>query len=174
MGPAEEMAERGGWGSSWAPRRGQRYTFLSTNKTSPRDPPEGQGRGGQRIKCRQGEDIRVYTHFNFSLGAKRAQNVGTSPGHAVKPQHDCLTLLRLQFSESRHSYLFCLGLPLQRLEECLAYSDKDIFGLTMLPIPFHPQFYRAKRMLTKKMMRPFPQVTFTETVIREEAHLGKA
>ena len=138
MGPAEEMAERGGWGSSWAPRRGQRYTFSSTNKTSPRDPPEGQGRGGQHIKCRQGEDTRVYTHFNFSLGAKRAQNVGTSPGHAVKPQHDCLTLLRLQFSESRHSYLFCLGLPLQRLEECLAYSDKDIFGLTMLPIPFHP------------------------------------
>ena len=37
-----------------------------------------------------------------------------------------------------------------------------------------PQFYRAKGMLTKKMMRPFPQVTFTKTVIREEAPLGKA
>ena len=104
-----------------------------------------------------------YTHFNFSLGAKKAQNAGISQEHAVKPQRDCLTLLRLQFSESRHSCLLCLGHCLQRLQECLAHSDTDIFGLTMLPIVSPPQFYQADGMLTKRMMWPFPQATFTET-----------
>ena len=130
--------QRGEAGEAGGHQGGARGTHSKVQiRHFPETPQKAGSEGEQCIKCRQGEDIRVYTHFNFSLRAKKAQKAGTSTEHAVKPQRDCLMLLRLQFSESRHSYLLCLGISLQRLAGCLAYSDIDIFGLTMLPIEFH-------------------------------------